>query len=310
MASQHDDGDSFWNLFDLDEVPAFAESDDLSRFSVETHYGSSDNLKLLRSRGHLRLTGTGVLGHEADLSQVGLVASSFQKLVTALGSALSGVKNSISSKAEQLTRLRLDASPAPGSLVLNFVPATSPQSELRPRGELFDNQQQLLDRTFDALYPLLSVAGGINSLDTIAGLLRGYGPKTATALRLFAETTSSGFFDLDILWQEPLKPSKRMFVSSGDSKLITQLVNGRKLDESAVTLLGVLKTVSSSGQWEIADKDLGIVAFDISDLQGSPWVSHNPGDEITVDTSMSEIERPGRESSRSFRAYSVRRIEK
>jgi hypothetical protein len=184
MTSPHDD---FWGVFDLDEIPVFKEASDLSRFSVETHQDRQPLARTLRSSGSLRLTGAGVTGHRANLADVGQLALSFQKLVTALGSSIYGARQSISSKAQELTELQLDSSPAPGSLILNFVPVVDPEQELRGGGEIIDaDPAQLIDKTFSALSKLLQAGNAPGHSDQIAALLQDFGSMTSVSLRNFA----------------------------------------------------------------------------------------------------------------------------
>lgn len=303
MTSQHDD---FWGLFDLDEMPVFTDPNDLSRFSVETHANKNPYSRTQRSSGHLRLTGNGVAGHRASLADVGHLAATFQKLVTALGSSIFGARQSISAKAQQLTELQLDASPMPGSLILNFVPVVDPEQELRGKGEMLDSEpDQLIDKTFAALGQLLQPSTSIDSTDQIVGLLKDYGSMTSVTLRNFASAAADGDFDLDVLWQQPRLPSLRMHVSAESSRGLARLVQGRRLDEEPVELVGVLSTVSSSDHWVVADQTFGKVAFGVGKLLGEPYSAFNPGVHVRVAATMTTVEAPGRAPTHSFEANSI-----
>lgn len=306
MTSSHDE--DFWELFDFNGVPAFSDPDDVSRFSVETRLDRHPFARTQRSCGHLRLTGSGVLGHRAKLADVGNLASAFQKLVTALGSSISGARQSISTKAQQLTELHLDSSPAPGSLILNFLPVVAPEQELRSKGEMIDSEpDQLIDKTFSALSKLLQSGSSPAHSDHIAELLQGYGSMTSVTLRNFATIAANGDFDLDVLWQQPKQPSLRMHVPVDSSRSLARLVQGRRLDEEAVELSGVLTTVSSTGPWVISDKVFGSVAFGTAQLQGEPYSAFNPGLHVTVSATMTTTEAPGQPPTRTFQARTINR---
>ena len=106
--------------------PGDFEPGDTSRMSVEAFVASATGTaRELASRGYLRLHGAGVLGNTAALADVGLIASTWQKLVSAVGGALEDVR-SIRGQlpADVITRttMVLSASPSPGSVILHLQP--------------------------------------------------------------------------------------------------------------------------------------------------------------------------------------------
>lgn len=300
--------EEFWSGFDLSEIPVFDDAVDLARFSIQTHRGLNPLAKTERSRGALRFTGHGVAGHRAGVDEVFNAGLAFQRLVTAVGSSLKGARTRVSEKAMSLTKLQLDASPEPGSIMINLVSAADPAEELRPRGQMMDAGKQLIDESFEQLKSLLSVGGTPDTADSIAHQLHALGPRTAAALRSFAMTAGDSLFDIDVTWQQPLQPAMRWSVSASDLQFLVQLVEGRSLDEEPVVLNGTLITVSTSGTWYMREDEYGTIALDISSIEGSPWLEHNPQTRVQVDAVMSSKESPGRPVSRSFRAERILRL--
>ena len=62
---------------------------DLSRASIEAMQRSTaGSARQLTSRGRLRFSGTAIHAHSADLDDIGLLSSAWQRAVTATGAAL------------------------------------------------------------------------------------------------------------------------------------------------------------------------------------------------------------------------------
>src|SRR5690349_366778 len=74
-------------------LPSVIEPGDATRAGAEALLRELEgSARGLPSRGRLRFTGPGVVGHSADLDDVGLLSSAWQKVITATGAALEGVQ--------------------------------------------------------------------------------------------------------------------------------------------------------------------------------------------------------------------------
>src|SRR4051812_44287595 len=88
--------------------PDWSGPGDLSRAGIEAMVAQSGDIRDLRSKGSVRLTGAGVRNHSADLEGVGLVAQHWQRMITAVGAALEGSTSAfgrISALVEARTKL-------------------------------------------------------------------------------------------------------------------------------------------------------------------------------------------------------------
>jgi hypothetical protein len=209
----------------------------------------------------LRLTGEGVVGASAPMEHVARVMSSFQRLVTAWGASLEGVKSlrgAFSAGIQARTRLRLVAGIAPGSVVLNLAPDLSPVQELTPDGmEAMFGQpvSQRLDQVLEQVSALVEDASevGPDASDAkLVAALVDLGPRAASCLRSFSEQLSSGRFDLDVEWAEPDRSTRRGSITASQAGRLAKVITGRELDQGEVTITGVLHTVSDVGvPWEV-----------------------------------------------------------
>ncbi|MDR1151194.1 MAG: hypothetical protein LBK72_01735, partial [Bifidobacteriaceae bacterium] len=234
--------------------------DDLARRSVEAMAGMPGD-EWLVSHGTLHLTGEGVVGASAPMEHVAQVMSAFQRLVTAWGAALEGVKSlrgAFSVGIQQRTRLRLVAGIAPGSVVLNLTPDLSPARELTLEGmEAMIGQPvgQRLDQVLEQVSTLVREAAevGPDAGDTaLVSTLSGLGPRAASCLRSFSEQLASGGFDLDLEWAQPHRPTFRGSITASKAGHLARVITGRDLDRGEVTITGVLHTVSDAGvPWEV-----------------------------------------------------------
>ena len=85
-----------------DDTPAWTTPDDLSRISVEALIADDTLGRTLPSRGSIRLSGDGVTGASARVSEVARVMAGFQRLATAVGLPTRVIR-------------RWDANPTPGA---------------------------------------------------------------------------------------------------------------------------------------------------------------------------------------------------
>jgi hypothetical protein len=195
------------------------------------------------------------------MEHVAQVMTAFQRLVTAWGAALEGVKSlrgGFSVGIQTRTRLRLVAGIAPGSVILNLTPDLSPADELTPRrmkAVIDQPVSQPLDQVLKQVSTVVREASQVGP-DTREGALVAklseLGPRTASSLRSFSEQLASGKFDLDLEWAEPNQPTYRGSISASKAGHLAKVITGRDLDQGEVAITGVLHTVSDAGvPWEI-----------------------------------------------------------
>ncbi|HJX78593.1 hypothetical protein [Glutamicibacter sp.] len=303
--------DAIWASLNFEDLPVFDSAQDLSRYSIETHQGHNRLARTKHSRGFLRLAGPGVDGHQADAAQAFAVGIAFQKVITAFGSALHGAKASISKIAEQQTRLRLDGSPAPGSIIFNLVAASTPADELRPNGELFDkNNELLVDRSFDALNQVFSPSESFEDRETLVTQLEDLGPQAAKALRSFVTIVGDHYFDMELKWQQPLAPALHWSVPTLKSQMLRDFIALNRLDEVPVTLTGRLHTVSISNKWSLVSDEFGKITLDLADLTERISRSSFPaGSLVEANAMMTQSEGAGSKAKRDFRVTSLRALQ-
>ncbi len=308
MDTQHDANKEFFALF-ADELATAVplSASDLAAISIESNSGEEAFRKTIRSTGSIRFTGHGITGHQGDAEGLFSAGNAFVHLVTAVGSALSGARSKISENAARLTRLNLDASPEPGSVIFNLVPAIEPETELRPDGELMDDKQQLVDQAISEVERLMNLDGPATG-DSLAQSLEQLGPIAARSLRTFVATTEHQHLDVDFAWRQPLQGSRRWKLSVGDSSYVRSIIDGRKLDDEPVRLTGYWKTVSMSDSWILVDDEYGTIAVNVGDIKGAPWQENNPEIRVQIDAVMIVKEAPGKLTRRSFKAKKIIKI--
>jgi hypothetical protein len=262
---------SVQELLDLvDEAGYASEIDwtkgiaDAGRISIERMISAGEVARTQASHGLIRLSGEGVVGHSASANEVASVIASFQRLVTAVGASLASgntsLRGQIASGLANRTRLRLVASPAPGSLVLNLSPQAPPAEETMPGGAapLFQEAEPLADQAVSVIVSLMSDASQLGPDPDNSPLLQqieALGPRSAAAMRTFALALSTGDFDTDIGWQVPTQPSLRASVDRDHAAEIARLVESRNLDAEQIEIIGELRTISDLSAWVIDGDD-------------------------------------------------------
>lgn len=243
---------SYRSNLDPDEL-LWESADDLGRLSVGAFVGEQSPVRRDVSSGFLRLTGPGVSGHRAPLTEVANAMTHFQRLVLASGLSLVGWKTTRGRAPADVvakTRLHLDGSAAPGSLVLQMVPAMLPAQEIMPdgQGEFFrDDENQVVDDAMGRSLDLLNLGGNLGpdaDASSFLSEVKESGPRVAGALRNFSKTLSESGFESDILWAQPRVKPRRSRLTVGQLAQVGALVASRKLEREPVTLEGVLRTVS------------------------------------------------------------------
>lgn len=288
---------------------------DLTRASFEAMQRSAlGSARQTTSRGRLRFSGTEIRAHSADLDDVGLLSSAWQRAVTATGAALENLKavqGKLPADVITRTRLVLTASPLPGSIVFVVEPKAPPLAEVEPDGqpalrEDLENRP-LADRASEALVELLATASQATpeAMDAIAGQLLHLGPRVGSAIGNLVRVIETSDVTLDAAWQEPSAPTRRASVSPAQARFIGQVVEGRGLDALTETLTGTLRTISDSQRWLL---DLGeqAVRLDISELPPDELVKWKLHEMVAVETRISLQERADGRLVRQYQALAIR----
>jgi hypothetical protein len=252
---------------DGDQSPAWATPDDLSRISIEALIAEGALGRTLPSHGTIRVTGDGLAGASARVSEVARVMTEFRRLATAVGAALQGDKElgrRPNADIRRRTDLLLTASPGPGSIILSLTPASSPITETGYGGGQVDmfaeleTQDQLLDTAIGATIDVFAAGNDIGPAPAESVFVRQLGqmgPRTASAVRDLSKTLNRARFDLEIDWQQPARATRRVKVSATTAAHIAATVENANLDEQPIPLVGEYLTVSSVQSWLIRQDD-------------------------------------------------------
>ncbi len=237
----------------LASVPeaTWEQPEDLNRLSFEAMVSQTAVGRVLDSCGTVHLTGDGVTAHQASLSALGAVMTSFQKLIDAAGAAIRGVTSArgrLPSDIARLTKLDLATSPLPGSVRLIVTPATRAVDEITddvPLAPFAPDDDQLADKAALLAFDLIDegVKAGPDA-DQFAASVRDQGPRVASSLRSFADALADGLFDVDLGWEQPGRPTRRVKAARADAVRISSLIEGRDLDDEEVALEGIVVRVS------------------------------------------------------------------
>lgn len=323
MATSDDAGDNFERALEffglthaeLDAMPPI-DAEDIARASKATMLddGSASARLRLTSEGSLRLSGDGVREHRAELGRVAPLLMNWQRLVTAQGAALVGDKNprgKVSSKVRKRTVLCLDASLAPGSVIIPIVPASNAVEELHGKGEpLADmGERTLADRAVSGTIELLNHAPGLTH-DEIVELLQPSGPRVAGALRDMLRDAASANYNLAAKWRENGQPTCRAAVSAAQAGDIASMITDQHLDEGEETLTGILHTVSDRSNL-VLEIDSGVMAGQIvkikrGNLSDEQIQKIRVGQQVEIMCTVTKISGPAGDLKDSFSAKSLR----
>jgi len=256
-----------------DYRPGDFEPGDSSRRSIEAFVAQGmGTARELSSEGALRLHGVGVVDTTAELADVGLIASTWQKLVSAVGGALEDIRSlrgQLPADIVTRTTLVLAASPSPGSVILHLRPKADPFVEVAPYGNMpmVEPDRPLADRASEALIELLSgaVDAGPAALDDLSEQMKAMGPRVGSSLAAFASSLVKSDITLGASWREPEHPTVRAEVTPSTAKWLRDFVEGRNLDAEVVEMIGVLRTVSNAQNWRV-DVDEKPLRMDASEL--------------------------------------------
>ncbi|MCC5674880.1 hypothetical protein JNE43_08660 [Kocuria rhizophila] len=291
------------------------DADDLARMSIETLRAEHGLLRRDASSGSLRLTGPGITIHSGAIDGIADTLRNFQRLVLATGLAAKGHKSLRGQPPADVvskTRLNLNGSPLPGSLILQIVPATSPADEISPDGQvgLFgdDNAEpQLVDTALKRALGLLEDGRRLGpDADTSDFLtrIREYGPRVATTLRDFSTGLVKSGFEPDLTWSQPRQPRLRTRLSTAELAHIGELIASRELELEPTTIRGILRTVSEISAWQLEIEDGEIVKIDAKKIPTANTATLRTGMSVSVDVSVTEETGPAGEVKPKYTATS------
>lgn len=304
-----------WEQFKKELVgePDWQDADDLARMSIESLRAEQGMLRRDMSSGSLRLTGAGITGHSGALDGIAEAMRNFQRLVLATGLSSTGhtsLRGQPPIEVVTKTRLNLNGSPLPGSLVLQIVPATSPAHEIAPDGQpelLGDNETQLVDTAMKDALTLLEdgrKVGPDADSSTFLGRVQELGPRVASTLRDFSLTLVKFQFEPDLTWTQPRRPRLRTRLSTAELAYIGELIASRELEREPTTVRGILRTVSEISAWDI-EVDAGeIVKIDAKHIPAVETATLRTGMTIAVDVNVTEEAGPIGEAKSKYTATS------
>jgi hypothetical protein len=305
-----------------DQSPTWTTPDDLSRMSIEALTADDDALGRTRaSRGNIRITGEGVNGTSARVSEVARLMTGFQRLATAVGAAQQGDKSlgrQPSVDVRRRTDLLLAASPGPGSIVLTLTPATSPVTETGHQdGKVgmfaeLETDEQLLDTAIGAAIDVFAAGNDIGPRPTESLFVRELaqmGPRTASAVRDLSKTLDRAGFDIEIDWQQPEHTTRRVTVSAAAAAYIAATVEKANLDEQAVEIIGEYLTVSAVSSWLIQQDNKDTVTVKLGQISGQQTRGLAVGDRVRINAVMRIETTPGGAVKTTYTAQAVHRLD-
>lgn len=267
------DSESFWDSVRQAPVPTWTDPDELNRVSIEAHQDRDNDVRVLPSHGRLRLFGEAIQDHSVDIDAAAKLLINFQKAVRAWGASMKGIKalrGKLPLDVFNLTQLRIQASPLPGSVIFQLQPGSMPTEELSDEGyKLFDREiDQLVDQSVLAVIAVLNIAeqdspdgGEVGFIQIITDA----GPRVASAVRDLADSAQRANLGMDFKWAIPHKTAEGVKLSAQSARWITQVIRSRDLDSELVEFEGKLVTLSNLKAWQV---DIGdsIVPIDMAEL--------------------------------------------
>ncbi len=305
---------------DDDDTPAWSTPDDLSRISIEALIADDTLGRTLPSRGNIRISGDGVTGASARVSEVARVMAGFQRLATAVGAAQQGDKalgRQPNADVRRRTDLLLRASPGPGSIILTLTPAASPITETgHADGKVgmfaeLETDDQLLDTAVGAAIDVFSAGNDIGpspAQSRFVQQLAEMGPRSASALRDLSKTLDRAGFDVEIDWQQPSRATRRVTVSATAAAYIAATVENANLDEQPVQIVGEYLTVSAVSSWLIQQDDGDTVTVKLGRLGKDEARGLAVGDRVRIDALMKVETAPGGAVKTTYTAQAVRSL--
>jgi hypothetical protein len=288
-----------WKKFQDELVgePEWDDAEDLGRLSLEGFIAEHSPLRRDASSGVLRLTGAGIRGSAAPIDGVSDALRNFQRLVLATGMSLAGHKSLQGSAPADViakTRLNLNGSPLPGSLVLRIVPAMSVSEEIAPTGqrELFgDPDTQVVDQAMKEALSLLEEGkrfGESPDESTFLDRIYDSGPRVASSLRDFAKGLATFEFEPSLSWSQPRHPRVKTSLVVADLARIRDAIESNELEREPTTIVGVLRTVSEIKPWQVETAEGPVVTINAHRIPASETSTLRTGMLVSVDVTVVE----------------------
>ncbi|MGW9168421.1 hypothetical protein [Agromyces sp. NPDC055658] len=311
--------DEFFASADHDITHAdiiWRDAEDLARLSIESLAIDTTLVRRDRSRGSIRLTGTGVQGHSVRVDSLTKTLANFQRLVLASGMALEGhrsLKGQPPPRVLTRTRLRVEAAPSPGSLVVAFVADSPVEAEIAPDGQpdILGDESTLLDRSIEKAIGLLATGKEItaNADDSeFIELIEEAGPRVASTLRDLVESFIESSIEPEIVWMQPRTPKAFVSVALPELLMISKLVAGRSLDRDPVELEGILHTVSDMAPLKVTTIEGETLTVEAKELPFEDIRALNVGDYVRIKAEVTEDHTPGGEPVARYTATSVEKL--
>lgn len=298
-------------------LPKWATAEDLSRIGIES-MGDGDPIgRTLGSQGRIRISGDGVTGSAARVTEVARVMTGFQRLATAVGASQAGDKalgRKPNADIKRRTELLLTTSPGPGSIILAFAPVVAPSEEVGDPGMLeeFETDDQMLDNAVGAAIDVFSAGNDIGpepEQSAFVHQLADMGPRTASAVRDLAKTLDRASFDVDIDWKQPSRTTRRVSVTARAAGHMADVVEHANLDEQPVVIIGEYLTVSAVSSWVIQQDDGDAVTVKLGRIDPRQTIGLAVGERIRVQAIMKTETIPGGNTKTTYMAQSFDRLD-
>ncbi len=298
-------------------LPEWTTAADLSRIGIESMRDREPIGRTLGSEGSIRISGDGVTGSAARVTEVARVMTGLQRLATAVGAAQAGDKalgRKPNADIKRRTELLLTTAPAPGSIILTFMPAVAPADEAGPAGMLdeFETDDQMLDTAVGAAIDVFTAGNDIGpepEQSAFVHQLGDMGPRTASAVRDLAKTLDRADFDVDIDWRQPSRATRRVSVTARAARHMAYVVEHANLDEQPVVVTGEYLTVSAVSAWVIQQDDGDPVTVKLGRIDPSQTRGLAVGERIRVRAIMKTETTPGGNTKTTYTAQSFDRLD-
>ncbi|MHA7661991.1 hypothetical protein [Pseudomonas otitidis] len=298
-------------------LPEWTTAEDLSRIGIESMRDREPIGRTLGSEGSIRISGDGVTGSAARVTEVARVMTGLQRLATAVGAAQTGDKalgRKPNADIKRRTELLLTTAPAPGSIILTFMPAVAPADEAGPAGMLdeFETDDQMLDTAVGAAIDVFTAGNDIGpepEQSAFVHQLGDMGPRTASAVRDLAKTLDRADFDVDIDWRQPSRATRRVSVTARAARHMAYVVEHANLDEQPVVVTGEYLTVSAVSAWVIQQDDGDPVTVKLGRIDPSQTRGLAVGERIRVRAIMKTETTPGGNTKTTYTAQSFDRLD-
>ncbi|MGJ6124909.1 hypothetical protein QN239_20290 [Mycolicibacterium sp. Y3] len=316
-----------------DQFPDWEDGSDLARLHVQAFVRDhAGGFELGSSRGALRLSGGGVQGHTVSISDAGVILASFQTLVTSAGASSEGVthpRGRVPDEVLARTKLLLNASPGPGSVVLDFEPAVDEAAERYPDGQAaVEEITPLIETSMDIAFQVLELAGNANVGELADEKFRQWGPRVASAARELADAAAKADIDINAAWEKPSVGRRRVNATAVQLAALKAILKSRGLDSPEEVLEGVLRTVSDRRKIELevrswaesddeSESDSAVDSTVDDQVRVVPikrgtvsFTGFSLGDRVSIRVKVRVLHRPGSADMNEYTAVGVQRVGK